>query len=322
MNELELLSRYRHSEPVDEAVIASAVDALLAAPDRHTRTVQRRTGARIRRAAWASVSLVAAAGAAVAGVALDASPTNHHAATAPPPSGLHGASLAAYVTDQTVAALDAATGYVQHTIQHDPRGTTLSWRGPNAVLDENPGRVASLITWAADGSSTILYVDYQHRTWYRDTMPTPPTSLSSPPAPVKSSPFDPVNNGEPTAASIAAWFHQPGTKLLGTTTIDGVSTYQLQMPPPLDPNGKPMPSIKVTAWVDATTYMPVRIVTQRPAAEGTDNGTRVAIPATTITDDFNWQPATPAALAVFDLTPPAGFERAPDPALQPIPAGH
>lgn len=29
MNELELLSRYRHSEPVDEAVIASAVDALL-----------------------------------------------------------------------------------------------------------------------------------------------------------------------------------------------------------------------------------------------------------------------------------------------------
>lgn len=322
MNELELLSRYRHSEPVDEAVIASAVDAVLRAPDRHTGAARRRTRTRIRRAALASGSLVATAAAVIAGVSLNASPNHHHGAAAPTPSGLQGASLAAYVTHQTAAALDAATGYVQHTIQNDPRGTTLSWRGPNAFLDENPGRIASVITWAADGSSTVVYVDYQHRTWYRDTMPPPPTSLSSPPAPVQSSPFDPVNNGEPTAASIAAWFRQPGAELIGTATIDGVSTYQLQMPSPLDPNGKPMPSIKVTAWVDASTYMPVRTVTQRPAAEGTDNGTRVTIPAATITDDFTWQPATPAALAVFDLTPPAGFEHVPDPALQPIPAGH
>lgn len=315
MNELELLSRYGGAEPIDPARLDATIDAILSAPDHHDMParvmfVRRR---RPRRAV-----LVGASAAAAAAIAFATITTTGSSPVRPAQNTPSGPELVAFVTHHSVTALDAAGGYVLRTVQQDPRGTSTSWRGPNQTLYKGANGDLDLQTWAPDGSSTVLNVDYQHHSWYESTFPAP-THTGTPPTPANSSPLG-SNGTEPSPATIAAWFKNPGIKIVGTSVIGSTDTYQLQIPA-LDPNGEPVAGETITAWVDTATYLPVRMTRSMPAAQGADNGVRVTIPASTVTDDFSWQPATPQALSVFEITPPASFRHVTDPAQQPVPPG-
>lgn len=322
MNELELLSRYRQVEPVDPTLIDATIEAVLDLPDGNgdDRPLLPGGGRRPwRRVVLAGVSVAAAA--AVTAVAASGLTGSAPRRPAPEVPGMRGTELAVYVVHRSLAALETASGYVEQVVDHDPRGTVTTWRGPNQFLAENPGKIASLETWASDGSSTVLSVDYQHHTWYKAHFSPPPPPIGSPPPTLLNvSPVDAFNGAEPSAATIVGWFRQPGTQLIGTATIDGTPVYQMRIPAP-DVNGNPVSGESITAWVDVTTYLPVRVVREMPAGQGMDHGVRVTIPAFTATEDFTWQPASPQSLAVFDLVPPAGFRQVVDPALQPISPG-
>lgn len=311
MNEMDVLARHGHVEPVDDTVLAAAVEAVLTAPpDRH----RDRPGP--RRHARRAVASAAAATAVVA--AVTASTSGHARGPRLAPTGRGGASLVAFVTSRSIRALGAVTGYVEKAAQQDPGGASESWRTRNRFLDELPGRSAELITSHPDGSTTVLNIDYQHHTWYQDTTP-PPATGSPAPTPANRTPLD-YSSGQPSATAIADWFHQTGIKLQGTATIDGTPTFELSVPA-IDPNGDPIAGETVTAWVDRSTYLPVRIARHTPSATGTDNGARVTVPAATAITDFSWEPATTENVTVFELTPPAGYQQIPDPALHPIPTG-
>ena len=112
-----------------------------------------------------------------------------------------------------------------------------------------------------------------------------------------------LNGPEPSATSIVALFRQPGIEVIGTATIDG--TLHLRAANPgAGAQGTPVTGKGITAWVDTRTYLPVRIALDIPTGQGPNNGVKGAVPWT---QDFTWQPATPQALAVFDLKPPAPF---------------
>ncbi len=326
MNELELLSRYRKVEPIDPALLDATVEAIVHSPDGTASARHRASGPRRGRASrlvLASASVAATV--ATAAVILTGAGGSTSPRPAPTLAPAQGAVLTGYVIERSLTALETASGYVERVVRHDGSGIAASWIGPNQLLDEVPGQSATLWTWAATGVDTVLSIDYQHHTWSKSTIPAPPPAsrqITRPPSPLAEvTPPKALNGPEPSATSIAALFRQPGTEVTGTAIIDGTRTYQLQIPA-LDPNGKPVTGKSITAWVDTSTYLPVRIAQDMPAGLGPNSSAKGTSPAFTPTEDFTWEPATRQTLAVFDLKPPATFQQIADPALQPIPPGH
>jgi hypothetical protein len=314
MNELELLSRCREIEPVDAALIDAAIEAIFDCPDHPARVGPRSSGPRRRRSRLALVGASVAAAVAAAGITISGvggSPSPHPTSpVSPPPED----TLTAAVVQRSLAALATTNGYVEHVVQHDPGSLMLSWRGPNQLLDEFPGQSTTLWTWTPPGVDTVLSIDYQHHTWSKTEFPAPappPAPSAGPPAPgaylfsAKA-----VNGPEPSATSIATLFHQPGVEVIGSSTIDGTPTYQLMIPS-RKANGEVDGGKSLTAWVDARTYLPVRIAMGLPVGRGPGSDAHAAAPAW---QDFSWEPATPQALAVFDVKPPTGFHQAAAPA--------
>jgi hypothetical protein len=323
MNELELLSRYGTVEPIDPALIDATVQAIVDSPERTPSARHRSSSPRRRRAARLILAAVSAAAAAAVAVTLSGAggpPSPRPPRPAPQAAQSYGNVLTAYVVQHSLAALETASGYVERVVRQDGSGIRISWIGPNQLLDQVPDQTTTLWTWAATGADTVLRIDYQQHTWSRSVFPAPPPprpQTGRPPSPAAVvSPPKALTGPEPSAASIAALFRQPGTQLVGTATVDGTFTYELWIPA-LDSNGKAITGKAVTAWVDAQTYLPVRIMPDLPPGQGPNTGFTAGTPA----EDFTWQPATPQALAVFDLEPPAGFHQITDPALQPVPPG-
>jgi hypothetical protein len=317
MNDLELLSRYGGVEPIDSQLIDTTIEAILDAPELRA-DAQRSLGPRPRsltRLVVASASAAAVAAAALLATGTGGSSSRNTARQVAPSQT---EVLTAQVVYRSLAALETASGYVERVVHRDSSGSLTSWRGPTQLLDEVPGQRATLWTWAA-GVDTVLSVDYQHHTWSKSTFsaPTPLSGpIGTPPPPgAYLFPLKALNGPEPGATTISALFHQPGAEVIGTATIDGISTYALRIPA-LDANGKPVIGKGITAWVNTSTYLPVRIalgMTAGPDPKST------ALPAGT--EDFIWEPATPQNLAVFNLEPPAGFHQTTNPALQPVPSG-
>jgi hypothetical protein len=233
----------------------------------------------------------------------------------------HGTVLTAYVVDHSLAALETSSGYLERVVQRDPSGSRTWWRGPTQLLDQSPDQTATLWTWAA-GIDTVLTIDYQHHTWSKSAIPAPsppPGPIGGPPPPGEFLfPAKALSGPEPNATSIVALFRQAGTEVIGTAIVDRTSSYELRIPA-LDRNGNPVTGKGITAWVDTRSYLPIRIALGMPGTGGPNDGVKDAVPWT---EDFTWQPATPQALSVFDLTPPALFHQVANPALQPIPPGH
>lgn len=312
MNELELLSRYGKVQPVDPALIDATVDAIVHLPAAPARG-RRRSSAprrRVSRLVLVSASVAAAvAGAAIVVNGVGGSSSRRPAQVAQAPANV----LTGVVVQHSLAALETTNGYVERVVQRGSDGTHTSWRGPTQLLDELPGQTEMLWTWAAPGVDTVLTVDYQHHTWSRSTFPAPqppavPIGGTPPPGAYLFS-QKAVNGPEPGATTVAALFRQTGLEVTGTATVDGVATYELRIPALL-PDGKPASGKGLTVWVNTRTYLPVRIAQDTP----------VGTP--TWTQDFTWEPATPQALAVFDLAPPAQFHQVSDPAFQPVPSRH
>jgi hypothetical protein len=260
---------------------------------------------------------VAAAGIIISGAG--GSPSPHPTSpVSPPPEN----TLTAAVVQRSLAALATTSGYVEHMVQHDPGSVLLSWRGPNQLLDEFPGQSTTLWTWTAPGVDTVLSIDYQHHTWSKSTFPAPappPAPSADPPAPgaylfnAKA-----VSGPEPSATSIASLFHQPGVEVIGSATIDGTTTYELMIPS-RKANGQVDGGKSLRAWVDARTYLPVRIAMGLPVGGGPVSDADATPPAW---QDYTWEPATPQALAVFDVKPPAGFHQAAASAFPSAPTHH
>jgi hypothetical protein len=304
VNELELLSRYRKVEPVDPALIDATVQAIAQAPDgsaagRESSSGPRRRVARLILVSSSVAAAVAATVALVTGAGGSFSPR-----PAPQVAQGGGAVLTAYVVQHSLAALDSSSGYVERVVQRDSSGTRIFWRGPTQLLDKGPGQTATLWTWAA-GVDTVLNIDYEHHTWSKSVIsaPSPPPGpIGAPPPPdAYVFPAKALSGPEPSATSIVAMFRQAGIEVIGTAAIDGTPTYELRIPA-LDPNGKPITGKGITAWVDARTYLPVRLALGMPGG----------VPWS---EDFIWESATPEALAVFDLTPPVPFHQIANPAL-------
>lgn len=314
MNELELLSRFGKVEPMDRALIDATVEAIVHCPDRTAGPRHRGPGRRRRRVSRLVVlSASVAAGLAAAGLVVSGAGGSSSPRPAPQMAQPGGGVLTAYVVNHSLAALETARGYVERVVRNDGSGIPISWIGPNQLLDEVPGQSATLWTWAAPGVDTVLRIDYLHHTWSKSVIPVPaprPGPIGRAPSPAAVvEPPKALTGAEPSATSIAALFRQPGTEVVRTATLDGTLTYELLVPS-LDANGKPITAKAITAWVDARTYLPVRIAEDVPVNQ----------PAWT--EDFTWEPATPQALAVFDLEPPALFHQTADPGLQPRPPGH
>jgi hypothetical protein len=322
MNELELLSRYGQVEPMDSALIDATVQSIVQLPDPSVIARHRTPGPGRRRVARLVVVGASVAAAVAATVVLRGADGPSFPRPAPQAAQAPESVLTGYVVDHSLAALATAGGYIEGVVQQDSSGVRTSWRGPHQLLNEVPGQTATLWTWAA-GVDTVLSVDYEHHTWSRSAIPAPPPppAQGGGPPPPGAYVFSQkaLNGPEPDVTSIATLFRQAGTRVIGGATIDGASAYELSIPA-LDQNGKPVIGKGITAWVNRSTYLPVRIALGPPAGPGPNNGAEA--PTSAWTQDFTWEPATPQALAVFNLKPPALFHEIADPALQPVPPAH
>lgn len=126
-----------------------------------------------------------------------------------------------------------------------------------------------------------LYVDYATRTWWRLTAPAPQVMKD---APVSGSLPVPADNSSGQVS------------ILGHRTVDGQDTIEVKYAPPR--GFKPTKdSLWPTeyVWLNATSYLPLR--------------TQVYGLGPVQTTDLAYLPATQANMAIFKLTPPAGFTR-------------
>jgi hypothetical protein len=239
-----------------------------------TPQAQRRSGARRRRAA---LVVAGAAALSVAAIALGIGRDGPLGPSAGSSVGI-GVASASEVSKRVVQSL-AATDVVLHAVQvtHGADGRDyrsemwfdeadpyafrqLEWDGSSAAIDSSTrlsGDQLETITWdIAAGSAT------------RTRIP------------------DPSGTGEPGQSQserLRSAFEGGKLELLGTPTLDGRKTYLLA-----DPSE---PSVARRIWVDAKTFLPVRM-TAGPDASSYDM-------------HYEWLPRTPVNLAALVTTPPA-----------------
>ena len=252
------------------------------APANLAAAVRRRHTRRAR--ALTTLTALPVAAAVVAVVALAAAPSR------PAPPNLRNA---AYVADHTVAALDAASDRVVHIRGaisgqtpdgKTPDGKTLEqWRDPAGsrwrVDETGPDgmpRRAMLVTGPDDGTRTVLAVDYADHAWwtYRLVPPDMPSDVWW---------ITTLDGPDDVRDALRLW----ALHVVGTERVDGRETVHLGGARPTGTG------IAIDIWVDAASYLPVRVA--------------IVSPDMSITSRYTWLPRTPRNLAPFDLKPPTGF---------------
>src|SRR5207248_1251977 len=155
----------------------------------------------------------------------------------------------------------------------DPAGSR--WRADDIGPDGKPRRTM-LVTGPDDGTRTVLTVDYAGRAWwtYRLDQPDVPSDVS----------WIAMSDGPD---DIRDTLRRLSLHVVGTERLDGQETIHLGGP---KPTGR---GIAIDIWVDAATYLPVRIA--------------IVSPDLSVTTRYTWLPRTPENLTAFDLKPPAGF---------------
>jgi len=140
-------------------------------------------------------------------------------------------------------------------------------------------------------------VEYQTRTWSQFTATLPAGSPSasasaSPPSCAAGVPYGWYPDPELEAAMLRTAVSCGILTATDGGIIDGVSTVKLSQRP-----GSPT---TITVWIDATTYLPVRI--DEVWADSSSSDTQM---------DMRWLPPTPANQANLTLHIPAGFTQKP-----------
>lgn len=267
----------------------------------------RRVVRRHRRRRVAGIAVVAcvAAGGTAGGLAAAGLNVHPGGGTAGGPRPLHGYTVA-YVLRHSAQAASQ-----QHLVEYSrsvdlmaaARATNLyqlSWdygiesassTGANRreVIDDGRLQAQYASTWG-HGRITTTAIEYQTRTWDKDTAPYAYTT-----APTGCAPANP--------SDYYAFLHWGlrcvhDLKITGRATVDGLQTIKIvSVAQGVDP-------LTMEFWVNPRTYLPVRTLldshNSSPAAERVDEQT-----------DYQWLAPTTANLATLAVRIPAGFKRDP-----------
>jgi hypothetical protein len=219
----------------------------------------------------------------------------------------------AYVVDHVTNALESlapSTILFEKTTYLNPdsgEGAEQSWSTLSTTRDQTFTTTGQLtgdesLTQTAT-TTTHLIVDYRTKTWSQITAVLPQESASPSPSPASCasgapSGWDPDPHGEAgelrTAVSCGYLTAAPGG------AVDGVSTIKLSERP--GAIGQPPGNSTMTFWVNATTYLPVRIV---------QAWVNAGYASADFQMDMRWLPATPANKARLTVPVPPGFTRIP-----------
>jgi hypothetical protein len=257
-----------------------------------------------------TVAALAAAGtAAVTGLAvIVVTATVPGSGTTPP-----GDRTTAYVVDHVTNALESlapSTILFEKTTYLKPdssEGSEQSWSTLSTTRDQTFTTAGQLrgdesLTETAT-TTTHLIVDYQTKTWSRITAVLPPESASpsqSPPSCASGAPngWDPDPHGE--AAELRTGVSCGFLTATGGGMVDGVNTIKLS-----ERTGaadQPPANSTMTFWVNATTYLPVRIDQIWVNADYAGGNLQM---------DLQWLPATPANKAKLTVHIPPDFTHTP-----------
>jgi hypothetical protein len=214
------------------------------------------------------------------------------------------AQTAAYVVSRMTQAIDANPGFV--VFDRDtfhPANAALPPRDRWITLGRNrtetftqAGGIATDVGYFknAAGYMVVTSVDFQKKTWWRETGthsvkpgPVPTPSLSCKDV----SPFKMIFIPAQMADNLREEVSCGQLKLDGTGYVDGTPALKLT-------GGFPG-FLPVTYWLNASTYLPVRVTI---AGGNRSPGHQ---------SDLQWLPPTAANLAKTTVTIPAGFKRVP-----------
>jgi hypothetical protein len=244
---------------------------------------------RRRRTAIAAIAAVAA-GAAAAAVGL-------YGPSAP------GTQMTAYVVNRVTQALDATSPdsivFVHLTVTPPNAsmpptdvwaGSDGRWRVKSFTQSGHP--VTDTETYDTASTYLIFQVNYTNRTWWRWVGPGDVTPGQQPAhwscsqgAPITYTTSARNMTGEIRTALSCGWL-----TAAGTGQVDGVSAIKLT---------GTAGGVATTIWVNAVTYLPVRITTTWPTY--------------VVREDTQWLPPTAASLAKLTPPIPAGFKHVPRP---------
>ena len=151
-------------------------------------------------------------------------------------------------------------------------------------------------SWAISADGMETNVDYAARTWQRYQTSRPGVGdvhdrgLGSP-----SDSLPDLDTPEAVKHALDA----KAVTLAGRATVDGRSAYRLHCSGVTGGQAE-----SETVWVDANSYLPLRVSYRGLSKTGHGTGTVV----------MDWLPRTRANLAALDIEPPAGFRHLPQPA--------
>ena len=218
----------------------------------------------------------------------------------------------AYTVSNVVRALESLTPgsilFEKQTFLHpgSGQGVDYSW----STQDQSGGLITRDRQYTTAGqletdeeltstptTTTHVIVDYQTRTWSQSTA-TLPAESASPSVSAPSCAAGVPYAWSPDPKQEAAMLRTAVSCGILTATdggiVDGVSTVKLSQRP-----GAPT---TITVWIDATTYLPVRIVQVWADTTLSSADTQM---------DMRWLPPTPANQANLTLHIPAGFTQKP-----------
>jgi len=262
------------------AALFQSMEAADRTPSGPARRHPRRGGRFLAFAGAAAAAAVVAIGVAtVPGWISPASPGSH-------PSGVaHGTSAVLSAVTTALAGTGGDIEEVRSTASVDQLGS-VAWVDVATGACRTDTAVAgtpALTVFVEDGRAVV--VDYLRRQWW---------SRSS--EGVTCTPLTPRTIGQDVAAGRYS--------LAGSSTVDGRRALRLTSTtatPGLHPVRK-----QTTLWVDATTYLPIRLTSTGHATDETT---------------FAWSPATAGNRAALEITVPAGFRQVavPAPGIRPVP---
>lgn len=255
----------------------------------------------------AAAGIAAVTGLAVI-LAVPAAPVSRTAAPVDPTT--------AYVVNHVTKALESlapSTILFEKTTYLDPGsgvGPEYSWSTRSRTRDREFTPAGQLATdeglYYTATTVTHVLVNYRPRTWEQITATLPSESASpspSPPSCASGAPSGWSPDPHEEAAMLRTAVSCGTLKAVGRSVTDGVSTIKLsELPGAIKLSTG---TTTMTFWVDATTYLPIRIVqVWAGIPDAAQLGTQM---------DMHWLPATPANEAKLTVPIPAGFTHVPWP---------
>jgi hypothetical protein len=242
-----------------------------------------------RKVAGYSATVATVGVAAVLGIALATAPgtrpANGSMATASANAVQY--ETVAYVTKKADAALADLDSYLMTSTITMPTGRTEEVTDPSTgrqrtTMFSKEGARTSDISESGRPSThpTVLVVDHHARAWWTYTLAPPPGVPN----------VDNENFTDP--AEIRAALTAGTMQVVGHEQTDGADALHLRLVI-TRPKRTGTLDLTVDLWVDATSYLPRKVV------------------GGTVTTTFSWLPRTEANLARLDLTPPAGYRHLP-----------